>query len=1018
MQEKTKFSRREFLKVLGATTSAAAVGCSQELPEKMAGYVSPPNEVIPGIAVWYAGSCGECSAGCGVLVRTREGRAVKLEGNPHHPVNRGGLCALGQASIQAHYDPDRIREPLKRELKASFVPTEWKSSIEAVAAAVKDCPPDKEILFISEPLSGSAVALVEELKKAAPRLTHVEYELLSRDAIDLAATAVYGNGVTTHFDFSKADVIASFGADFLESWISPVEFSRQWAERRKPDSAGGMSYYVHFEPRLSLTAANADRFVKTNAGSELFYLAALLRAVSGMRSASGAVTSALGSLDLSDANLKKLGVSMSVVNDVAKRLVSAGTSLVVAGGSSLSGDEGVTAATLALLINETLGNVGKSVVLRESSKRAASGHAALAEIAQAVATDSRKLAVIITTGANPVFTSPAGSPIRAMYSKAGLVVAISTHIDETTQFATVVLPRSTSFESWSDAEPAPGVWNLNQPSMQPIYATQGLGDTILAILLQMGKTYGTQDAPVRSFHDFMRAQWKTRTGANGNFEAQWLKYVERGGSWDKPVTTSVARSATGNVALPAPKPRVDGELKFLAFATLVGDSRGANRAWLQELPDPIANAVWGSWVEMSPKTAAHYNVKTGDIVQTRTANGAVGAPVIVSKYVADNVLAVPIGQGHEAYGRYAQGVGANPIAILDPTTTSGGLSFVSTVAADGGVRRVSSSERLVQTFGSDTQEKRGIIRTVGLSTLAHAAAGHHVADAHLAESAFEDHGKSSHGAASSGHGEEKHAAKHHDPMALGPQPEPPQMYKQMNHPMYRWGMTIDLAACTGCSACVVACSAENNVPIVGKDLVSRGREMWWIRVERYFDGPEEAPVEGFLPMFCQHCANAPCEPVCPVFATYHNEEGLNTMVYNRCVGTRYCSNNCSYKVRRFNWFHYKWPEPLTWQLNPDVTVREVGIMEKCSFCNHRIIEAKNNAKNEGREVRDGEIATACSATCPTKAITFGNLLDHDSEVYKLSQNARAYKVLDQYINTQPAVSYLARVRNDQKTTGA
>jgi molybdopterin-containing oxidoreductase family iron-sulfur binding subunit len=239
------------------------------------------------------------------------------------------------------------------------------------------------------------------------------------------------------------------------------------------------------------------------------------------------------------------------------------------------------------------------------------------------------------------------------------------------------------------------------------------------------------------------------------------------------------------------------------------------------------------------------------------------------------------------------------------------------------------------------------------------------------------------------------------------------MYEQMEHPLYQWGMTIDLASCTGCSACVVACYAENNIPVVGKDLCAQGREMSWLRMERYLeDDNEDQPVNAFLPMMCQHCGNAPCEPVCPVYATYHNEEGLNSMVYNRCVGTRYCLNNCSYKVRRFNWFHYKWPEPLTWQLNPDVTVREVGIMEKCTFCVQRITEAKNRAKDLGREVQDGEVVPACASTCPTNAITFGNLLDKESDVSKNAESERSYKVLDAYINTQPAISYLARVRND------
>jgi molybdopterin-containing oxidoreductase family iron-sulfur binding subunit len=428
---------------------------------------------------------------------------------------------------------------------------------------------------------------------------------------------------------------------------------------------------------------------------------------------------------------------------------------------------------------------------------------------------------------------------------------------------------------------------------------------------------------------------------------------------------------------------------MLAFVTAnAGDGSGANRAWLQEIPNTLTTAVWGSWVEVNPKLADKLSLKQGEVVQLITPNGSINAPVFVSKYVHPDVVAVPVGQGHSSIGRFGDGVGANPLSIL-----SASKELPEFVINNVLIRKDLSRNELVITQMQNSELKRGIVRSVSLTKLTKKNDSHHKAS--------HDEG--------SGHG-----GGHHDPYALGPQEAPKQMYKQMDPPLYRWGMSIDLSKCTGCSACVVACYAENNVPVVGKELCAEGREMSWLKIDRYFDGPDDRPVTGFMPMLCQHCGNAPCEPVCPVYATYHNEEGLNAMLYNRCVGTRYCGNNCSYKVRRFNWFKYDWQEPLNMQLNPDVTVREVGIMEKCSFCVQRIREAQGVAKDHGRPVRDGEVQPACSQSCPTQAIKFGNLLDKESAVFADSQNARAYKVLDSQINTQPAISYLAKIDNDSK----
>jgi molybdopterin-containing oxidoreductase family iron-sulfur binding subunit len=411
----------------------------------------------------------------------------------------------------------------------------------------------------------------------------------------------------------------------------------------------------------------------------------------------------------------------------------------------------------------------------------------------------------------------------------------------------------------------------------------------------------------------------------------------------------------------------DGEgLALIPYPSLAYyDGKMANRPWLQEMPDPLSQIVWDNWLEIHPSDAKRLGIKKNDLLQLQSRTGEIKLPAHISEGVKPGTVAIPIGQGHSAFGRYAQGQGANAIPLLsgESEADSGALIWHGTRVV---VSQTGLKHKLASTSGSDRSHDREIAQTISLAALQS--------------------------------GMEKKAPPHHL-----------EMYPEHHHEKHRWGMVIDLNACVGCNACVVACSAENNIPIMGKDEVAYGREMSWIRIQRYDEGTDERPDHHFIPMLCQHCDNAPCEPVCPVYATYHNPEGLNAQVYNRCVGTRYCSNNCPYKVRRFNWYTAKWPEPLDLQLNPDVTVREMGVMEKCTFCVQRIRAAELEAKDENREVRDGEIVPACSQTCPTSAIVFGDLNDAQSEVSKLSKDPRRYHVLE-HLNTRPAITYLKKIK--------
>ena len=1013
MGEKKGFNRRDFLKIVGATTGVAAAGCGKDVPEKLIPYVIQPDDVVPGVATWYSGACGECAAGCGVMIRTREGRAVKAEGNPQHPINRGGLCAVGQSSLQGLYDPDRIREPLKRDVNGNFKPVSWKEALDAVAEAISTgVKAGKETILITKPSSGSEKDLLQEFAGSLNGVSQIEFDLFSREIFDRAAEESFGPGSRLNFDFSKAETVVSFGADYLETWLNPVAFTKDYATRRVPDASGNISKVYHVEPRLSLTAANADTWVKNRPGTECLIMEALLQEVSGKTTDSKRNSETL---------LKDTNVSVERVKEIAASLkANAGKSLVVAGGVATSGTQAKRCALLANAINNELGNIGTTVLVYKTAPSGKTpAYEQLLQLAKRLTSDKHSVGVAILAGVNPAFTLPDKSGFKEGLGRVPLVVALSTHLDETAKIAQIVLPMSTSFEAWGDSVPLPGVYNLNQPAMQPLYKSESLGDLIIALAAhpKVAKPIGE----LRSFYDYLRQQWKKRTG-EANFENRWLQYVERGGDWSGGVKYASA-GKIGQIKLPEiPYPKVEG-LSLLAFPTVhYSDGSSANRPWMQETPDPMTTAIWATWVQVHPDTAARYGIASGTVVQVRTAYGTLEAPVYISTQIAPDVVAVPIGQGRSGIGRYSNGVGSNPLSLLPPEAIDGGMQFiVHGVDLEKSVAR----EELVVTHFSDTQLGRGFIRTVSKAALVAggAAHGHEHAD-HSGAHGGEQHaaGHSDSGHSDSGHGD-GHAASetkppysgmgHHNPLELGPHQPQAQMYKQLEPPVYRWGMSVDISRCTGCSACVVACYAENNIPVVGKEICSQGREMSWLRIERYFDGPEEAPVLGFLPMMCQHCGNAPCEPVCPVYATYHSDEGLNTMVYNRCVGTRYCSNNCTYKVRRFNWWKYTLPTPLTWQLNPDVTQREIGVMEKCSFCIQRIREVENKAKNDGRTVRDGEIQPACASSCPAEAIKFGNLLDKESTVYHDSQSPRSYRILHAEINTHPAVYYLARVTHDE-----
>ncbi len=988
-----ELKRRDFLKILGGATVATALpACVQKKPQSLIPYVIPHEEIIPGQAVWYASVCRECPAGCGIHVRVREGRAVKIEGNPLHPVNRGALCARGQAALQGLYNPDRLQHPLRKRSDGTWEQLSWQQAEEYLLGelnALLKQGRGPNIAWLTPHLTGSLDALIDEFLAAVGSRRRLRYEPIAYEALRAANRLSFGTADIPTYDFASAKMILSVGGDFLETWLSPVGHARDFAAMRAYDGKK-VNRYVYIGPRQSMTAANADEWIAPKPGTEGALVLGMVNVIltSGwaegisLAEANELLTLTRGFAPNQVADIA--GVDADRIRRLAREFAAAKPGLAL-GGSPVIGNEQEVATLVAVnLLNAVCGNIGRTVRFdRPSTLGSLNTYADLTRFIQAMT--QGQISALFFTETNPVFSTPPSAHFARAMHNVPLTVAFSSYMDETTAQASLVFPIHTPLESWGDDEPGAGIYGLMQPAMQPVFkTTKMLGDILLQLMNQLAKKTSNSEQP---FYEYVKRRWQAlhrRLGVQMSFDDWWTEVRANGGVFNvrppeqtsRPIRWVGSAATIGSVIEGLRRAPDRGEFQLVTYPSLAHyDGRGANRPWLQELPDPITQITWDNWVEIHPEDAKKLDVERGDIVQLTTRYGTVELPAYVYAGVRPGTVAVPIGQGHTEYGRYAKGNGANICSVLPdlPLPFSGGMQW-SGVA----VRVVAKGSRIdfADVAGSDYLHGRNIVQVVTVEEL-------------LSNS---------------------------NPEAA--ERKQPSVYPEHEHPDYRWGMTIDLDKCTGCSACVTACYAENNVPVVGKQQVQLGRELSWIRIERYFDDPPGdssqpyAPNAKFLPMLCQHCDNAPCEPVCPVYAAYHTPEGLNAQVYNRCVGTRYCSNNCPYKVRRFNWFDYEWPEPLNWQLNPDVTVRTKGVMEKCTFCVQRIVEAKNRAKQEGRKVQDGEILTACQQACPTQAIVFGDLKNPESAANQLraKNRSRGYRVLEE-LNTQPAVTYLKEIKS-------
>ena len=953
-----KLSRRSFLQVVGMTGLAAS--CSPKpAAQKLYPYLTPPEDIIPGTPTFYRTVCRACPAGCTVTAKTREGRVIKLEGNPEDPISGGALCARGQAAVQQVYSPDRLHGPMQRDAKGGFAPIGWDEAINRVANALATARTSNRmrgLRFLTRAEPGSAGALQRAFlaglgAKPEQRLVLEPFDMI---ALRAASKALFGREEIPAFDLGAARSVVSLGADFLETWLSPVELTRGFVKGRGKIGPE-RTRLTWVGPRLSATAGSADVWLRARAGSEASLALGVLRwlvdpknGVPGLRPEASQLLPLLAEFSLAAVE-KRTDVPTAEIQRLCEELKQRRPSAVLGPGPSSAGTDATELATAVQLINYVLGNVGQTVLygldpLEDPPSTYADIQSLILDMANG------QVNILFVHHADPVGTLPKALGSAPALDRVGLVISFSDHLDATTQHAHLILPDNHALESFGDLSPRKGLVQLGQPAMTPLWDTRATSQALIEVAQKLEPA--SMHLPFQDFHEYIELRSQVYAtmeyGDVGDLPVRQRTALQRGGYRSQPKPESVALRMDALKRFTMSATPSDGALALVPFPNVLrGDGGMAHLPWLKEVPDVTSTVSWTPWAELSPATAARLGVETEDVVALSTPAGTVELIAYVYPGLRDDAVAVPLG-GPEALALI-------PSAV-DPA--SGGLAWLGTRAL---VRNTGKKQTLSRLEGMPEPKAGEII---------------------------------------------KHVSP--EEPEIPPLSPAPQMYAPPEHPKHRWAMAIDLDRCTGCMSCVVACYAENNVPVMGPEFTSQGRNMAWLRIERYFE-PGPKPGIDFLPMLCQHCTNGPCEPVCPVYATYHTKEGLNAQVYNRCVGTRYCSNNCPYKVRTFNYADPQFPSPLDFQLNPDVSVRSKGVMEKCTFCVQRIRYGENAAKSEARAVADGEIVPACAQTCPAEAIVFGDANDPNSRVSRLRSEGRGFRVLEE-LNTLPAITYLARVK--------
>jgi molybdopterin-containing oxidoreductase family iron-sulfur binding subunit len=1011
----TNTNRRDFLKVLGFSVTAASLAACETPVRKAIPYLNKPEEITPGVANYYASSYWDGQDFSSVVVKTREARPIKVDGNELCTITNGGSTARVQASVLSLYDSNRLRKPQMNGKAAEWtaIDIEVKSKLTAIAQRGGNIR-----ILTSTIISPSIKAAVGEFITAYPTTQVVTYDAVSLKAIADAHLATHGKAMIPTYQFDKADFVLGIGCDFLTNWLSPVEYARQYASKRKlSKEKKEMSRHIQIESLLSLTGSNADKRVSLKPSQLGLAAISIYNKLTG-----SSISTAATDKD-------------SAIAEVAKELASyKGRALVVCGINDPAIQQVVNA------INTYLGAYGNTINTDVIDYTRQGNDAAVANLVSEM--NAGSVDALIIHGTNPVYSLANGDVFKTALNKVDLSVSLSDVADETASACKIIAPNSHYLESWSDANPRTGHYTLGQPVINPLGSTR---EALESLLNWAGNTTNA--------HDYIAKYWETMLYATSaeiaGFSTFWNKTLNAGllvkstEIVSNPIVTTTPASTSTPVVSDI-KPVADLSAAVSSIVSSAKAAKGievviyektglgwgaqANNPWLQELPDPVTKVTWDNYVLMNPDEMIEkgFNVLMGQEQLSDTVDVTIGTkklslPAVAQPGLPKGVVAIAVGYGRTAAGKTANGIGANAFSLVG---TSGGYYQFNISGAS--ISGSTGKYNIAATQTHHTMMGRQIVKETTLEEYKKdSKAGNE--DLLLATN-LKNIGKD---------GKAK--------------PQELDLWQNFEYKNHFWNMAIDLNSCIGCGSCVVSCTAENNVPVVGKDEVRRSREMHWMRIDRYFTSSmneEVAEKEGvgaidkflkmevpstddslevvFQPVMCQHCNQAPCETVCPVLATTHSLEGLNQMTYNRCIGTRYCANNCPYKVRRFNWFRYNENEAFDFNmyddmgkmvLNPDVTVRSRGVMEKCSMCVQRIQAGKLSAKKKSERPADGSIKTACQQACPTNAITFGDFNDQNSAVRKAWNDERKYQLLEE-VGTQPSVYYLTKVRNKPATTKA
>ena len=996
-------SRRDFLKFLGFSVGAATLAACEGPVHKAVPYLNKPEEITPGVANWYASTYVDGRDYCSVLVKTREGRPIHVEGNAMSAVTKGAVNARVQGSVLPLYDSGRYKAPSSEGEETSW--SKIDGDIGAKLDAIRNNGGTVRVLSSSLASSSTRAAVHEFLSsfqpaenagsevEAAVDARHIVYDAVSSYGIRKANAASFGKAVVPSYHFEKARTIVSVGADFLSNWVAPIQSMHQYGESRKVGEE--MSKHIQFEANLSMTGSNADTRIPVKPSQYGAILANIYNEIAKL----------LGRPPIPAGQVS--GEMISSISDAASHLLqNKGKSVLITGSNNPNHQ------VIANGVNDMIGSYGKTIDLDNPNLTLQSDDAAVAELIADM--NAGKVDALILYNVNPVYSLPNAEEFKAGLAKVGTSISFAGAPDETTALVGYICPDHHYLESWNDANPKPGHYSLGQPTISPLGKTRQAQDSLL-------KWAGVSSG----YEDFIKKYWKenifTKQTVSLVFTSFWNQSLHDGvvtvsaGSVGDSVL-EVAGEESGNsfgTVLTAAAQSVQGETSEgdwelqMYEKTGIGDGTHANNPWLQELPDPVSKVCWDNYLTMNPDEMKDRGFNTvlgqvqeADLVEV-TVNGVTQTLPVYPQYgQTKGTLGLALGYGRTSAGKTGTGIGQNAYALC---SFGDHLQYqASDVTVSGSVGKY----QIATTQTHHTMMGRAPVRATTLDEFM--------------------------GDPKAGNPDVTIASSDHKQMKA----DELNLWQDFDRPGHHWGMSIDLNACIGCGACVVGCGSENNVSVVGKDEVARSREMQWIRIDRYYSSDtdkhgslnlQEIPSSSenlevsFQPIMCQHCNHAPCETVCPVAATTHSNDGLNQMAYNRCVGTKFCQNNCPYKVRRFNWFSYQNDSKFAnvnpaqddmgrMVLNPDVVVRSRGVMEKCSMCIQRIQSGKLVAKKEGRRIVDGEFQTACAAACPTHAITFGDKNDPESQVSKNQADPRSYFLLEE-LDVQPTVNYMTKVRN-------